>query len=227
LTFADRVIEFNRTLRFTKELPEGISIMNPFLESSEALRVSEIFYRKYYSDNRKRKIILGINPGRFGAGITGIPFTDIKRLKDVCGIDVEGISSHETSSVFVYDLIERYGGPDQFYSNFYINSVCPLGFVKLNNRGKEVNYNYYDDRELTMTVMDFITESLKSQLSFGIERSTGYCLGTGKNFSFLAKLNEKLDLFDRVIPLEHPRYIMQYRLKSKENYINSFLKLLR
>jgi len=200
--------------------------MNPFAESPEALKVSELFYRKYYNDNRQRRIILGINPGRFGAGITGIPFTDTKRLSDECGITVEGFSSHETSSVFVYDMIRCYGGPAKFYLDYYINSVCPLGFVKRSNNGKEVNYNYYDDRELNSVVMEFILTSLQQQLSFGIKRDRGYCLGTGKNFQFLERLNSRLGLFDRLIPLEHPRYIMQYRLKRKDEYIKKYLRLL-
>ncbi len=34
-----------------------------------------------------RYLILGINPGRFGGGITGIPFTDPIRLQNICGIE--------------------------------------------------------------------------------------------------------------------------------------------
>jgi len=49
--------------------------MNPFRENPEALIVSGKFYKKYYNDNNPRFLILGINPGRFGAGVTGIPFT--------------------------------------------------------------------------------------------------------------------------------------------------------
>lgn len=31
----------------------------------------EQFYSKYYSDTNQRILVLGINPGRFGSGITG------------------------------------------------------------------------------------------------------------------------------------------------------------
>ena len=227
MTFAEKVTAFNRSLSYNGTLPAGIRIMNPFEELSEALRISERFYNKYYNDSNTRKIILGINPGRFGAGITGIPFTDTKRLADKCGISAEGISSHETSSVFVYDLINKYGGPEKFYRDFYINSVCPLGFVKTGSKGREVNYNYYDDIELTSSLLEFIMFSLKEQLSFGIDRETGFCLGTGKNYNFLNKLNKELTLFDRLIPLEHPRFIMQYRLKKKDEYIEKYLRLLK
>ncbi|MEZ5000554.1 MAG: DUF4918 family protein [Bacteroidales bacterium] len=226
MTFADKVIEFNRQLGFKGTLPDGIRIMNPFADSPEALKISETFYRKYYNDQNTRKIILGINPGRFGAGITGIPFTDTKRLNEKCGITTDGFTSHETSSVFIYDMIESYGGPEKFYSKYYINSVCPLGFVKLNNLGREVNFNYYDDRDIASRVTELIIFSLQDQVSMGIDTKKAYCLGTGRNFRFLKTLNDTLGLFEEIIPLEHPRYIMQYRLREKENYIKNYIEEL-
>ena len=71
-TFADKVIAFNKSLQFKGKLPPGIRVMNPFRENKDSLAVSSAFYKKYYSDNNRRHIILGINPGRFGAGLTGV-----------------------------------------------------------------------------------------------------------------------------------------------------------
>ena len=84
LTFADHVIAFNQTLDFSGKLPDGINIMNPFKGNDEIIAVSSLFYRTFYNDHKKRHLILGINPGRFGAGVTGVPFTDTKRLKNEC-----------------------------------------------------------------------------------------------------------------------------------------------
>ncbi|MCK9411718.1 MAG: DUF4918 family protein [Prolixibacteraceae bacterium] len=223
-TFADRVIAFNRSLEFNGPLPLGIGIMNPFRENEQILPVSSVFYRKYYSDNRPRHLILGINPGRFGAGVTGIPFTDTKRLKDPCGIDYAGKSTHEPSSVFVYEVIEAYGGPVAFYGDFYINSVFPLGFISRDGAGKEKNYNYYDSKELTAAVYDFGVESLRQQLSMGIETDRCYCFGTGKNEKFIRALNEKYHFFKEIIALEHPRFVMQYKSKFKQEYIDKYLQ---
>src|ERR1044072_428990 len=89
-TFADRVKTFNRSLKLVTRLPPGVSVMNPFKESPLALRISDAFYEKYYGDNQQRHLILGINPGRFGAALTGVPFTDFKRLEQFCGISAEG-----------------------------------------------------------------------------------------------------------------------------------------
>jgi hypothetical protein len=225
--FAEKVIDFFRDLEYTGALPGGISVMNPLKEKESVFDVASNFYRKYYSDGLTRTIILGINPGRFGAGATGIPFTDTIRLQEKCGLSLPGIKTYETSSVFIYDMIDRYGGPDLFYRDYFISSVSPLGFTKRGLKGKEVNYNYYDSLELTEAIYDFAVVSIKKQLDFGINREKAYCLGTGKNFRFLQKLNSEQHFFGTIVPLEHPRFIMQYRSKQKEHYLNLYIEKLK
>jgi len=277
-TLADRIIGFNKSLEFRGTLPDGIRIMNPFRENEGVMDVSSAFYKKYYDDNAPRHLILGINPGRFGAGLTGIPFTDPKHLTTNCGIAYPGPMAHEPSSVFVYDMITAFGGEAAFYRQFYISAVCPLGFTnlstinlssseghesvflqdqtikdnesvfpikktlkgtayalrfggrldrKLDSKVREVNYNYYDSQELTRCVYDFIVENLRTQLSFGVERDVCFCLGTGKNEKFLRDLNNRYGFFERIVALEHPRYIMQYKNKRKEEYIAKYLEALK
>lgn len=224
-TFAYNVIKFNKELSFSGKLPDNIKILNPFRDNPEVNTISEAFYHKYYSDNKQRKIILGINPGRFGAGVTGVPFTDSKRLSEICGIHIESVSTHEPSSVFIYDVIDKYGGPEKFYGDYHIGSVCPLGFVIKNNKGNWVNCNYYDYHELLFAVKDFIIESLKKQISFNVDKEKCFVLGK-KNGIFFKKINEKEQLFKSVVVLEHPRYIVQYKSKEKEIYISNYLEKL-
>ena len=223
-TFADKIISFNKKIVFEGSLPNNISIMNPFKENEEALEISSKFYKKFYDDFEKRFLILGINPGRFGAGVTGVPFTDTKRLMDECGLQFSGKSTHEPSATFIYEMINAFGGTQKFYSQFYIHSICPLGFTITNEKGKEVNYNYYDSKELTDCVYDFIIENIKKQISFGISTDICFCFGTGKNERFLKKINEEFNFFKKIVALEHPRYIMQYKSKSKQDYIDKYLQ---
>ena len=225
MTFADKVINFNKHLEYTgPALPANIRIMNPFIEETNALRISSEFYNKYYSDNNKRHLILGINPGRFGSGLTGVPFTDPKRLKSECGIDYNGKITHEPSSVYVYEMINAYGGVEAFYSKFYISSVCPLGFTTIDNKGKEKNYNYYDSKELCAAVTPFSIDNIKKQIALGCHSDVCFCFGTGQNEKFLKKLNDEHDFFNKIIALEHPRFIMQYKSKSKQAYIDKYLE---
>jgi Domain of unknown function (DUF4918) len=222
-TFADKIIQFNQTIAFTGALPDGIRIMNPFQENPDVLDISGAFYKKYYSDDQPRHLILGINPGRHGAGLTGVPFTDPKRLKEKCGIIYDGAMAHEPSSVYVYEVIEAYGGIERFYQDFYINSPCPLGFTKQQDNGKEVNYNYYDSKALTNAVYDFMLESMDKHLALGIKTDVAFCFGSDKNFKFLDKLNKEKKYFERLIPLDHPRFVMQYKSKDKQLYIDKYL----
>ena len=223
-TFAQEVISFCKEVEFKGSLPPGINVMNPFRNNPEVIQVITQFYNRFYNDYNPRHLILGINPGRFGAGVTGIPFTDTKRLYEKCGILMTRADTFETSSVFVYEMIEKYGGTDKFYSGFYINSVCPLGFTSTGGKGRELNYNYYDSKELMEAIKEFALENIIKQVGFGIEKDICFCFGTGKNFKYISDLNRKHNFFERIIPLEHPRYIMQYKSKQKDFYINKYIE---
>ncbi|SJZ64575.1 uracil-DNA glycosylase family protein [Sediminibacterium ginsengisoli] len=224
-SFGEKVIRFYRRLEFREQLPAGIRVINPFEDNRETMRIMSEFYRKFYNDNEKRHLILGINPGRFGAAVTGIPFTDTSRLQDYCGISYNGKPSYETSSVFVYEMINAFGGTPHFCRHFYINSMFPLAITKSTKDGKEVNYNYYDSPELKAITRTAIIENIRKQISLGTYTDTCICFGTGKNEKVLQELNSREKFFRQIIPLEHPRYIMQYKLKQKQAYIDKYLRV--
>jgi hypothetical protein len=121
-------------------------------------------------------------------------------------------------------MIEEFGGVEKFYAAFYVSSISPLGFTSVGKNGKEINYNYYDSKELSESIYDFAIETIRKQLESGIVRDICFCLGTGKNFRFLTKLNRIYRYFGRIEPLEHPRYIMQYRSTRKNTYINKYIE---
>ena len=225
-TFADKIIDFNRGLVYSGVLPKGFQVMNPYLENPETLEVMECFYKKYYNDHRKRKFLIGINPSRHGAGVTGVPFTDTKRLESVCGIKMKSARTHEVSSVFVYDMTAEYGGATEFYQDFYINSPFPLAIIRQTPNRKWLNANYYDDPILFESVKDFMIESLQSHITLGLETSEVFILGK-KNAVFIEKLNKEAKLFGRLNVLEHPRYIQQYKSKEKQLFIDKYILTLK
>lgn len=221
-TFADKVIAFNRGLRYSDPLPEGFHVVNPFVENPETMLVMQEFYRKYYADSLQRKFLIGINPSRHGAGVTGVPFTDTKRLAGVCGIEMQSAHTHEVSSVFMYDMIEAYGGAEAFYKHIYINSPFPLAIIREGKGGNWLNANYYDDRVLFDDVKSFMVETLKKHIAMGLDTSEVFVLGK-KNADFIAKLNKDEKLFGKLTVLEHPRFIQQYKSKEKQLYIDKYL----
>ncbi len=220
-TFADRAIHFYKDLQISTSLPAGSEILNPY-ENPAVKDVVTSFFTRFYDDRQDRVILLGINPGRFGAGITGITFTDPIRLEEDCQIPNGFEKRAELSSRFIYEVISSHGGCQAFYQRFFLSAVSPLGFVR-NGR----NLNYYDDRELEAALGKFIESSLRDQIDLGIRKDKAICLGEGKNMKYLAKLNEKLDLFGEIISLPHPRWVMQYRFKRKEEFIEKYLEVLQ
>lgn len=221
MTFAEDVIAFNTSLNLNVQLPDGVNVMNPFNDKITR-EISEKFYRKFYTDEYQRTLIMGINPGRFGAGLTGIPFTDPVKLEKNCGIPNPLPKTTEPSAGFIYDMISAFGGPEAFYNKYFIYAVCPLGFTK-----DGVNYNYYDSKLLEKAVTPFIIRSLNQILSFPVNKEICFCLGNGKNFKFLSKLNSDYHFFKEIIPLPHPRWIVQYRRKKYDEFILEYLKLLK
>jgi hypothetical protein len=194
--------------------------LNPY-QDSVAFQLCQLFYKKYYDDDKQRTVILGINPGRFGGGITGIPFTDPIKLQHICGIENALPKKAELSADFIHQMMATYGGLERFYSNYFFSSVSPLGFTQ---DGK--NLNYYDTPALSKSLEKFIIQSLHQLLELGIDRQKAFCLGEGSNFKYLAKLNEKEQLFKTITPLSHPRFIMQYKRKHVQHYIDDYLSKL-
>ncbi|OQX82255.1 MAG: DUF4918 domain-containing protein [Bacteroidetes bacterium 4484_276] len=218
-TFAQNVIQFNKNLGLSINVP-GVEVLNPFLTKS-ALDISAAFYNKYYNDSNPRTFLFGINPGRFGAGVTGIPFTDPINLENHCGIQNSLDKKPELSSQFIYQMIEALGGADEFYSRFFVTAVSPLGFTKDGN-----NLNYYDIKELQQSLKPFIISTIKKQLDFGANTKCAICIGGGKNFKYFNELNKQHHFFDFILPLDHPRFIMQYRRKKLDGYVEKYLDAL-
>jgi len=219
-TFGEKAIDFYSDLQIREDLPPEVEVLNPY-KDFQVQSIIESFFRKYYNDTRERVILLGINPGRFGAGVTGITFTDPIRLENECGITNHFDKRSELSSRFVFEVIRSYGGEEKFFGKFFLSAVSPLGFIR---SGK--NLNYYDEKVLEEALMEFILNCLRRQCKLGIRRDRVVCLGEGKNFKYLQKINRVFGLFKEIIPLPHPRWVMQYRFRRKEEFIKAYLDVL-
>ena len=99
--FANRILQYYQQLRGPANLPSQVEVLNPY-QNEYKLALCQQFYNKYYFDNQPRKILFGINPGRLGAGLTGIPFTDPVMLSNRCNITNELNQRAEISSRFIY-----------------------------------------------------------------------------------------------------------------------------
>lgn len=218
MTFADNILDFLWNVKIPFALPKGVGVLDVHKDEA-AQQACKAFYHKYYNDTHQRHIMLGINPGRFGGGVTGIPFTDPIRLLSECGIENNFTKKQELSSVFMYEMIHAFGGPQAFYGKVYISSISPLGFIK-----DSKNLNYYDDAALKKMIEPFVIECIEKQLTWGIHGDVCFCIGEGENLKYLEALNDKHQWFGRIQGLPHPRFIMQYKLKQKAQYVEEYVK---
>jgi hypothetical protein len=220
MNFSDQIISYYSQIQAPEGLPEDVITLNPYKETT-TLQYASKFYQKYYNDSNERVILFGINPGRFGAGVTGVPFTDPIKLQENCEIPNELEKRAELSSNFIYEMIDAFGGANAFYAKYFISAVSPLGYVRNN-----INLNYYDIKGYKKLFETYCVNELKKQLKMPISTKKAFSIGKGKNIEFLSWINQKYGFFDEIIPLPHPRWVMQYRLKRKLEFIEEYVSKL-
>ncbi|MCX2744218.1 DUF4918 family protein [Mangrovivirga sp. M17] len=204
----------------SSKIDSSINVLDPY-EDDKTIENIEVFFDKYYEDNEHRTIILGINPGRFGAGVTGIPFTDPIYMDTELGIPNNYNKRHELSSQYIYQMINDYGGPQKYYGDVVVSAVSPLGFEK---EGK--NLNYYDDKNLKNAIYDYSVYQLKKLINIVGPQKSIISLGGGKNQKYLEDLNKKEKIADEIVALPHPRYIMQYKRRYLKDYISNYINTI-
>lgn len=230
LTFAESVLQFIAGLACRQpDVPAGFRMLNPFSgeQREQVTKVASVFYQTYYNDTHERRIILGSSPARLGSAVTGIPFEDAAFLQDATGIRTDRRCGNRASSDFLLDVIRQYGGRRKFYAAFYMNFVCPLGIASIHASGREQNCNYYENKILQQALLPFILCSLQEQISFGVDTSVCYCIGSGENYRFLSRLNADYGFFKTIVPLPHPRFVMQYNARRKSEFMEIYLSALR
>lgn len=141
-------------------------------------------------------------------------------MKTICQIESNFPTKSELSAQFIYDFFLKRYSIDEFYRNFFIGAVCPLG---LESNGR--NMNYYDNKILMNQLVEhYIPEHLEKQIQLGCSTNVAICLGEGTNYSIIEKLNKKHHFFKKILKLAHPRYIMQYKRKMIDDYVEQYVK---
>ncbi|MEM6812661.1 MAG: uracil-DNA glycosylase family protein [Pseudomonadota bacterium] len=227
-SFSKRLLHFYADISHSSfDLDDEYRIINPYQGNNSDLvkEIMQQFYQKFYDDDKPRRLIIGSSPSRRASGVIGIPFEDTKHLSEL-GIYIDNFYITKSSSGFLYDVMTEYGGCEKFYGDFYMNFAFPLCLVKIKPNGNEVNCNYYESQELKNILNNFIVKNIRAQVDLGIDTSVCYCIGSGGNYHFLSGINNKYGFFNKIIPLEHPRYIMQYHSKDKNVYLNKYLDAL-
>ena len=108
-----------------------------------------------------------------------------------------------------------------FYGQYHFTALSPLGFVR---EGK--NLNYYDDKELIRALEPFILHCIRRQLATMPTYPVCYCLGEGENYKYFSRVNDRHGFFREIIPLPHPRWVMQYRRKRIGEFVTLYKEKL-
>ncbi|MCB0609142.1 MAG: DUF4918 family protein, partial [Lewinella sp.] len=61
------------------------------------------------------------------------------------------------------------------------------------------------------------------QKAIGALEETAVCLGEGQNYKYFTKINDEHGFFKTIVPLPHPRWVMQYRRRRMEEFKERYL----
>ncbi|MBM4165393.1 MAG: DUF4918 family protein [Ignavibacteria bacterium] len=195
---------------------ENIFILDEFLINESFMR---LFYDTYVVPHSPKIVICGINPGRKGAGKTGVPFLDLKSLSKL----LNGLNKieEERSAQFFYSIIENYGCK-VFYSSFYVTNISCLGFIKKEKRYR--NINYFD---LPIEVQTIILEKFVDEMNLVKPLRIIPCSIDVEITLNELKQNDKINaIIENRLP--HPYYcsIDRNKITQKQNYINTLNRFI-
>ena len=220
-TFAQYVERFLTQVSIPDILPSGIEVLQPYGDP-EVRRVLHEMCVKYYSSSSRRIGVWGINPGRFGAGLTGLSFTDPWAVQHDLAITTTLSGRREMSAEFISMVIAAYGGPTTFYRDVYMSALSPLGFIR-----DGVNINFYDDPALEKMMTPNIIRWMNDVFEHRVRRDVSLLLGSGKLRTFMERSVREAVGVSEVIYLDHPRYIMQYRRRDVVQYVQLYVDTIR
>ena len=144
---AEELIAAARALAETvdriKFKPPVTHVYNPL---QYAWPIHEQFIRRF-GNHPKRVLFLGMNPGPFGMVQTGIPFGEVKAVRDWMGLSgtvtkpvvehpkrpITGLNCprSEVSGQRLWKLFaDRFGSPEAFFADHYVVNYCPLAFCE-------------------------------------------------------------------------------------------------
>lgn len=139
------LITIAQTLReATRDLPFGPPVAATYHPLDYAWEVHRQYLERW-AGFQPAVLLVGMNPGPFGMGQTGVPFGAVKPVRDWLGLDapigqprdphpkrpVEGWSCQrdEVSGERLWGWARSFGSPEAFFRHFFVYNFCPLLFL--------------------------------------------------------------------------------------------------
>lgn len=128
-------------------------------------------YLEKWGKGRKEVLFLGMNPGPFGMAQTGVPFGDVKMVRDFLKIDgkvskpahehpkrpVDGFECRrsEVSGTRLWSWVrDHFGTPEKFFRRFFVVNWCPLAFMEESSKNLTPDKLRADEREALFAACD-------------------------------------------------------------------------
>lgn len=128
-------------------------------------------YLERYGAAPKEVVLVGMNPGPWGMGQTGVPFGDVAVVRDWLGIEapvrkpdrehpqraVEGFACRrgEVSGRRLWGWVRtRFKTPARFFARFFVHNYCPLLFLEASGRNFTPDRLRVEDREELFAACD-------------------------------------------------------------------------
>ncbi|MDB6059001.1 MAG: smuG [Verrucomicrobiales bacterium] len=104
-------------------------------------------YLRKFGGGRKRVLFVGMNPGPFGMMQTGVPFGEIRAVREWMKIDGKVVppeKQHVKAKILGFEcprsevsgrrlwglFEERFGAPKNFFAEHFVANYCPLAFLE-------------------------------------------------------------------------------------------------
>ena len=143
----------------------------------EYARVPHEMYLRRCGAGKKRYLFVGMNPGPFGMAQTGVPFGDVKMVRDFLRIEAEvgrparehpkrpilgfGCQRSEVSGTRVWGFIrERFVTPDAFFRVAFVYNYCPLCFMEASGKNRTPDQLPREEREPLFKACDAALRSV-------------------------------------------------------------------
>jgi single-strand selective monofunctional uracil DNA glycosylase len=170
------------SLRFA---PPVSHLYNPL----EYARAPHEAYLKAWGKAPKRTLFLGMNPGPFGMAQTGVPFGDVRMVRDWMRVEAPvgkpenehpkrpilgfACKRSEVSGTRLWNWAkERFETPERFFEDNFVANYCPLVFVEASGRNLTPDKLPAAERAPLFAVCDQalrrIVETLNPQFIVGV-----------------------------------------------------------
>ncbi len=186
-----KIVSISRKLsRRVDALRFGAPVTHVYNPLKYARKPHEAFLERY-ARHGVEALFLGMNPGPFGMAQTGVPFGEVRSVRDWLKIEepvgkpavehekrpIEGFACarSEVSGQRLWDWArDKFGTPESFFRRFFVWNYCPLVFMEDSGRNRTPDKLTAAERDALYRVCDEslqqVVEAIAPQRIIGIGR---------------------------------------------------------